>query len=176
MRRRARTSRNLHLLMAANLTGIALVLTDPGMEADPLPLILGNLIFFGSIAYIFWYSNLGERNNALLNEGEKLPVFELNTLDGESFSSEQFKGSAWLLMFYRGNWCPLCMTQIGEVAARYIDLDRLGVKVALISPQPETKTRELAERFKVPMKFLWMPTSRPAKNLSWYMKTACRSA
>src|SRR3546814_14435528 len=80
--------------MAANLTGIALVLTDPGMEANPWPLIFGNLIFFGSIAYIFWYSNLGERNNAMLNEGEKLPVFELHTLDGESFSSEKFKGAA----------------------------------------------------------------------------------
>jgi len=165
MRRRARTSRNLHLLMAANLTGIALVLTDPGMEANPWPLIFGNLIFFGSIAYIFWYSNLGERNNAMLNEGEKLPVFELNTLDGESFSSEQFKGAAWLLMFYRGNWCPLCMTQIGEVAARYIDLDRLGVKVALISPQQETKTKELAERFKVPMRFFVDTDFKASKKL-----------
>jgi len=86
-------------------------------------------------------------------QGEKLPVFQLKTLENENFSSEQFKGSAWLLIFYRGNWCPLCMTQIGEVAARYIDLDRFGVKVALISPQPEVKTKELASRFKVPMKF-----------------------
>lgn len=151
--RRARTSRNLHLLMATNLMGIALVLTDPGMEADPWPLVIGNLIFFGSIAYIFWYSHLGERDNVLLNEGEKLPAFQLKTLDGEVFSTEQFKGSAWLLLFYRGNWCPLCMTQIREVAGRYIDLDRLGVKVGLISPQPEVKTQELAKRFTVPMTF-----------------------
>jgi len=131
MRRRARTSRNLHLLMATNLTGYALVMTDPGMESNPWPLVLGNLIFFGSIAYIFWYSNLGERNSPELKEGEKLPVFQLKTLENENFSSEQFKGSAWLLIFYRGNWCPLCMTQIGEVAARYIDLDRFGVKVPM---------------------------------------------
>lgn len=166
MRRRARTSRNLHLLMATNLMGIALVLTDPGMEANPWPLVLGNLIFFGSMAYIFWYSYLGERSNALLNEGEKLPMFELKTLEGETFSSEQFKGSAWLLMFYRGNWCPLCMTQIGEVAGRYIDLDRLGVKVALISPQPETKTQELAKRFAVPMKFLVDSEFKVSKKLN----------
>ena len=101
----------------------------------------------------------------MLNEGEKLPVFELTTVDGGSFSSEQFKGAAWLLIFYRGNWCPLCMTQIGEVAARYIDLDRLGVKVALISPQPETKTKELAARFKVPMNFFIDTNFRASKKL-----------
>lgn len=153
MGRRARTSRNLHFLMASNLMGIALVLTDPAMESDPWPLVLGNLLFFGSIAYIFWYSNLGDRRNQELLEGEKLPVFSLQTADGQNFSSEQFKGSAWLLIFYRGNWCPLCMTQIREVAGRYIDLDRLGVKVALISPQSEIKTKELAKRFNVPMSF-----------------------
>ncbi|WP_334118120.1 peroxiredoxin family protein [Limnobacter sp.] len=166
MGRRARTSRNLHLLMATNMMGIALVLTDPAMDADPWPLVIGNLIFFGSMAYVFWYSHLGERDRTLLNEGEKLPVFELKTLDGEVFSSEQFKGSAWLLMFYRGNWCPLCMTQIREVAGRYIDLDRLGVKVALISPQPEVKTQELAKRFKVPMTFFVDDNFKACKKLN----------
>ncbi|MCR2746276.1 peroxiredoxin family protein [Limnobacter parvus] len=166
MRRRARTSRNLHLLMATNLMGIALVLTDPGMEANPWPLVIGNLLFFGSIAYIFWYSHLGDRSNAMLNEGEKLPMFELTTLEGNVFTSEQFKGSAWLLIFYRGNWCPLCMTQIGEVAGRYIDLDRLGVKVALISPQPEHKTLELAKRFDVPMQFFVDADFKASKKLN----------
>jgi peroxiredoxin len=166
MRRRARTSRNLHLLMATNLTGIALVLTDPAMESNPWPLVLGNLIFFGSMAYIFWYSYLGERNNPELKEGEKLPLFQLQTPEGENFSSDEFKGSAWLLIFYRGNWCPLCMTQISEVAARYIDLDRLGVEVGLISPQPETKTRELAKRFKVPMKFFVDADFKASKRLN----------
>lgn len=165
MGRRARTSRNLHLLMATNLTGIALVLTDPAMDANPLPLVLGNLLFFGSMAYIFWYSSLGERANTLLAEGEKLPHFELKTTEGELFSSEQFKGAAWLLVVYRGNWCPLCMTQIREVAARYIDLDRLGVKVALISPQPEAKTQALANKFSVPMKFFVDSDFKASKKL-----------
>ena len=165
MGRRARTSRNLHFLMASNLMGIALVLTDPAMESDPWPLVLGNLIFFGSIASSFWYSNLGDRRNTELAEGEKLPVFQLKTVEGETFSSEQFKGSAWLLIFYRGNWCPLCMTQIREVAGRYIDLDRLGVKVALISPQPEAKTQELAKRFKVPITFLVDTDFKASKKL-----------
>lgn len=166
MGRRARTSRNLHLLMATNLMGIALVLTDPAMETDPWPLVLGNLIFFSSIAYIFWYSHLGGRSNAPLNEGDKLPTFDLKTLEGTTYSSEQFKGSAWLLIFYRGNWCPLCMTQIREVAGRYVELDRLGVKVALISPQPETKTQDLAKRFKVPMTFFVDADFKASKRLN----------
>ncbi len=166
MGKSARTSRNLHVLMACNLMGYALVLTDPVMESNPWPLVWGTLLFFSSIAYIFWYSSLGSRSNPLLQEGEKLPPFELSTLDGAVVAANHFKGDPWLLVFYRGNWCPLCMAQIREVAARYIDLDRLGVKVALISPQPEAKTKALAARFEVPMQFFVDTDLKAAKKLN----------
>jgi peroxiredoxin len=168
MGKSARTSRNLHLLMACNLMGYALVLTDPAMESNPWPLVWGTVLFFSSLAYIFWYSNLGERANPMLQEGEKLPPFELSTTQGEAISSAHFKGQAWLLIFYRGNWCPLCMAQIREVAARYVDLDRLGVKVALISPQPEEKTKSLAARFDVPMQFFVDRDFQAAKKLNLF--------
>ena len=58
-----------------------------------------------------------------------------------------------LVLFYRGNWCPYCVTQIGAVAAAYRDLDKRGVKVVLISPQSEEKSATLADRFDVPMTF-----------------------
>ncbi len=170
MRRRARTSRNLHLLMAMNLLGISFVMTDPAVASNMWPLVVGNLIFFSSIAYVFWYSSLGERDNVFLKEGHKLPFFELQTLEGDRFSSDQFKGAVWLLVFYRGNWCPLCMTQIREVAGRYIDLDRLGVEVAMISPQPQAKTQELAKRFSVPMKFFVDADFKATKKLNLQQK------
>ncbi|HEX4917055.1 MAG TPA: peroxiredoxin family protein [Limnobacter sp.] len=154
MGRKSRTSRNLHLLLATNLTGYAMVLTDPGMEANPWPLVTGTMLFFGSIGFVFWYSNLGDRHPPGLSEGDKLPPFEVQTLEGGKFSTEQLKGHPWLLVFYEGAWNPLGVTQIRELAGRFVDLDRLGLKVAAISPQPLAKSAELAQRLGVPFQLL----------------------
>lgn len=166
MGRAARTSRNMHLLISLDLMGYAMVLTDKAMETDPMPLIWGSVLLLSSLAYIFWYSSLGERKNSLLNEGEKLPVFQLKDLDGNEVDSKKFAGKPYLFIFYRGNWCPLCMAQLREVAADYIELDRYGVKVALISPQPEKQTRELAAKFDVPLEFYVDEGNKAARKLN----------
>jgi peroxiredoxin len=49
-----------------------------------------------------------------------------------------------VLLFYRGNWSSICMAQVAEIAARDRELERLGIGVALISPQPVERSRELA--------------------------------
>ncbi|WP_370260935.1 peroxiredoxin family protein [Limnobacter sp.] len=165
MGRKGRTTRNMHLLMATNLTGYAMVLTDPGMESNPWPLLVGTLLFFGSLAMVFWYSNLGSRKPVGLAEGEKLPPFVLKTLAGEEFSSEQLKGKPGLLVFYEGAWNPLGVTQVRELAGRFIDLDRLGMQVYAISPQPVNKSAELAARLQVPFEFLVDPQAEVARRL-----------
>ena len=59
-----------------------------------------------------------------------------------------------MVMFYRGNWCPLCSVQVKELAAAYRGISALGAKVVLVSPQPATDSRAMAERFDAPMTFL----------------------
>jgi peroxiredoxin len=46
------------------------------------------------------------------------------------------------------------MAQIREIAGKYQDIEALGVKVVLISPQPETESRRLAEQYSLPITFL----------------------
>ncbi len=73
------------------------------------------------------------------------------------------KPSVWI--FYRGNWCPLCMAQIREVADDYRRLEELGVRVALISPQPHRYTKSLAKKFDVTFDFLTDAGNRAAERL-----------
>ena len=68
-------------------------------------------------------------------------------------------------MFYRGNWCPLCMAQIGEIAAQYKALCNGGVNVALISPQPHRYTVDLAAKHEVYFDFLTDKGNRSARAL-----------
>ncbi len=68
-------------------------------------------------------------------------------------------------MFYRGNWCPLCMAQIKEISAQYQELEKRGVEVLLISPQPVGKSASLAKKMKVNFHFLTDEKNAMAREL-----------
>ena len=163
----ARTSSRMPVLLFTALVGVALAASGfvTGGTPIPLALIIAAAGLLSWIAYSYWYSNLGRSENTQLQVGQTLPAFELETESGQKFPSSDFAGNPILLMFYRGNWCPLCMAQIREVAAQYRELSERGVQVACVSPQPHDNTRGLAKKFDVPMKFLVDKDLRAAKAL-----------
>ena len=167
-----RTSRYMPLQLTASLLGSALVYYDfsllPGFYAFGLGLI-------GVNTYIFWYSNLGRPQAPGLQVGAVLPDFNLEDTEGQVITSARFRGSPTLLMFYRGNWCPLCVAQVREIAEQYRELQSRGVKVILVSPQPADNTRELAQRFDAPMTFAVDRDCAAAKQLNIFHDNAVPS-
>ncbi len=138
-------------LLGAGL-GVAAVVTGApaGLEASILALVG----LAGFLVYDRWYSVFGRREAELISVGRDLPDFELEEADGTKVSSREFLGTPLLLLFYRGNWCPLCMAQVKEIAGQYRELADRGVTVALVSPQPHGHTARLAAKFDVPFRFL----------------------
>lgn len=120
--------------------------------------------------YSLWYSRLGRAPSAKIAVGQRLPKLELLGANGKPYSTGTLAGAPALLFFYRGNWCPLCMAQIKEVAARYKELEDLGAKVVLISPQPHGNTAALARRFDVSFDFVTDVGNRAARALDLEMK------
>ncbi|MDX1580082.1 MAG: peroxiredoxin family protein [Alphaproteobacteria bacterium] len=166
----ARTSANLPALLGLGLIGVGVAIYGYS-EGEPLmALILASLGFGGFLIYDFWFSRLGRSSSSALAKGQELPAFELENQQGQTVNSHDFKGRPALFIFFRGNWCPLCMAQIREVAAEYRDLDAHGVQVILISPQPHGHTKELASRFDVPFEFLVDRDNRAAEQLGIAMK------
>lgn len=117
------------------------------------------------LVYLRWYSVFNSRDAHLLKVDAQLPVFQLQSLDGTTVSSKSFMSKPHLLLFYRGNWCPFCTAQIEELAAAYQRLDKLGLTIVLISPQPAEKNQQLADRFQAPMVFMTDAGSKAAKQL-----------
>jgi peroxiredoxin len=130
-----------------------------------LPVAYALLALGGQLLYVFWYSNLGRTPSETLRTGAVLPEFMLEDEHGRAVSSKTFFGSPAVLLFHRGNWCPLCMAQIRELSEQYETLAARGAKVVLISPQSHAQTRELAARFRVPFHFLVDPDGRAARQL-----------
>jgi len=162
-----RTSPKLGVFQLFTWGGFVLTLAL-GWKGETLTLQLAYSVcvgVLGTALYVYWYSHLPREDAKFLVPGETLPVFELEDESGNTISSDVFVGQPSLLIFYRGNWCPLCMAQIKEVAGQYKALADLGATVALISPQPHENTRGLAEKFKVPFKFLVDVDNKAAKIL-----------
>lgn len=147
----ARTSANMPLILIAAVigTGIAIYLGGASTPA----LVAAGVGIVGSLLYIFWYSRFAPAEKTVLSAGVMLPAFELME-DGKRVSSAELSAKPALWMFYRGNWCPLCVAQIKEVAGQYRELAARGVEVILISPQPQSHTAALASKVDAPMRFM----------------------
>ncbi len=133
---------------------------------DVLPWLYVVLIGWGgSAAYQLWYSRFGRSHSPVLVVGQALPALTFEDAKGNAVHTQELSGSL-LIIFYRGNWCPLCMAQIREVADQYKELAARGVQALLISSQPHENTAALAEKFNVPFHFLVDPDNRVARQLT----------
>ncbi|MCH9682284.1 MAG: peroxiredoxin family protein [Deltaproteobacteria bacterium] len=167
-KRTSRTSAGFPLVVwptAAGSVLAALPLLGVGGPGSWLAAVLAAASLGSVLAYVYWYSVFGRAPSAALAVGQRLPQFVLENTAGVEVCSSSFVGSPSVLMFYRGNWCPLCMAQIKEIAALYRELDARGAKVRLVSPQPHDNTQQLAARFDVPFDFLVDRDNRAATAL-----------
>ncbi|MDZ4297787.1 MAG: peroxiredoxin family protein [Moraxellaceae bacterium] len=155
----ARTG-SLWWLPVAGILGAILALTSTMVMM--LSLFVGTVM---PLIYLFWYSTFEARDSSTLATGKTLTPFNLIDIDGHTWTSRDLSQQPALWLFYRGNWCPFCMAQIREIAASYRELSARGVKIYLISPQPEENTYTLAKQFDVPMTFLTDLNNEAARRL-----------
>lgn len=164
--KKPRTSANLLPWTAA--VGIGLVLTIIGSSESALlgiALAIITNILWG--LYLLWYSKFNNRaSNKVLKIGQSLPIFQLEDEKTNIVSSDRFIGNPSIYMFYRGNWCPLCMAQIKEIAEQYQELEKRGINMVLISPQPHKYTASLARKFQVGFHFLVDKGNQVAQQLN----------
>jgi len=153
LRPAARTSPNLVGLQVAGGVGVALGLRFA--RRHPIGWALAGAEALGWLAYTRWYSWFGREPSPALVIGERLPDDLPFIEHGRGpIVAADLRGRPTVLLFYRGNWCPLCMAQVGEIAARWRDVEALGAQVVLVSPQDDAHTRALAARHDVAFRYL----------------------
>ncbi len=115
---------------------------------------LNVLLTIGWIIYIKWYSVFEDRETEILKVGKMLPDFVLENTSKEKISSRIFLGNPTIYLFYRGNWCPLCMAQIKEIAGQYKELEDRGVNMVFVSPQPHYYSEKLSKKYDLGFHYL----------------------
>ncbi|MGI9223717.1 MAG: peroxiredoxin-like family protein [Woeseiaceae bacterium] len=160
----ARTSSRFPTLIVMGLIGLIFAIRGYALGGSFIAPVFAVAGFLGFLVYDYWYSSL-QRAPSQVSIGQALPEIELTDTPGNTITSTSLTDKPTVWIFYRGNWCPLCMAQIKEIAAEYQQLEELGVRVALVSPQPHRFTKGLAKRFDVAFDFLTDENNRAARVL-----------
>ncbi|NIA26902.1 MAG: redoxin domain-containing protein [Desulfobulbaceae bacterium] len=161
----ARTSARFPMLIVLGAVGTVLASWGYVKGGSSLAPVLALAGLVGFLAYDYWYSSFNDRASSQLSVGNMLPEFELLDTSGSIVTSASLTDKPAVWIFYRGNWCPLCMAQIKEIAGQYRQLQDMGARVALISPQPHKFTIGLARKFDVAFDFLTDENNHAARTL-----------
>lgn len=156
LRNVARTSARFPLINLLGAVGVILsIWTWYGHETNITAPALAGISWLGFLLYAYWFSSFDGRYPSMkLVAGTKLPHFTLLDVNRKSVSSAQLTDKPAILIFYRGNWCPFCMAQLKELFSRYKDISAMGVRVAMISPQPHGNAVEISRKFNGEFDFL----------------------
>jgi len=161
----ARTSRSLLLLTGLNIAGLVTIASEFfNGKVSATYLIISIISLTMWLLYVYWYSSM-PKSRIVIEVGGQMPELEFNNHVNERVLTSNFADKKILYLFYRGNWCPLCMAQIEEVAAQYQELEKRGVEVLLISPQRVSKSAALAKKMKVNFHFLTDEDNKMARRL-----------
>ena len=157
----ARTTKTLTFYSTLILLGFLLNL----FNFEQKSLLTSVFLALGWLAYLTWYSSFNSRNTTVLEVGKIFPDFSLENGESKPVSLNDLSGDFKIFIFYRGNWCPLCMAQIKEVVNEYKELEKRNTDMVLVSSQPHKFTKSLANKHKVPFHFLVDKNNQIAKRL-----------
>lgn len=117
-------------------------------------LIIVAIVAIAAFAYRRLHT-VGKPVPAVLRRGQPLPDFHAIDEDGDPVHSAELHGTATVMLFVRGSWCPFCSSQVEDLTVYYKDIVDLGARLILVTPKPLETTRRVAEFFKVEFDF-WL--------------------
>ena len=116
--------------------------------------IIGAVLIIAAFAYSR-FQKAGRPVPAVLRRGQPLPDFSAVDENGDSVRSTELHGTAAIMLFVRGSWCPFCSSQVEDLTVHYKDIIELGARLILVTPKPLETTRRVAEFFEVEFDF-WL--------------------
>lgn len=99
------------------------------------------------LKYINIGYDLGLGHPKGLKVGDKAPDFKLTAPDGAIFKlSESLEEGPLVLMFYRGQWCPVCNRHLTAFMKDLPKLNAKGISVLAVGPETNENIKKAIEK------------------------------
>ena len=89
-----------------------------------------------------------------LKVGDKAPDFTVNDQDGNSISSNDFKGKKWIVFFYPKANTPGCTAEACNLRDNYKELQNEGYELLGVSADSEKRQKNFKEKYNFPFPLL----------------------
>ncbi len=120
------------------------------------------------LAVVSAFINLAFANSVEgLAVGENTPVTTIKTVDGTDIDFKNTKNE-YVLVFYRGSWCPYCMTQLKSIQSDLMPKLKENQKLVAISVDKKIVAKKMKGKFD----FNFHVVSDPKANLLTSFKIA----
>ncbi|MBM3905026.1 MAG: thioredoxin-dependent thiol peroxidase [Thaumarchaeota archaeon] len=106
----------------------------------------------------------------MLEEGEKVPRFELQDADGNAVKSSEFKGKKFVVYFYPRDFTPGCTIEADEFSKEYKKFQKIGATVIGISTDSVESHKKFVEKMGIPYVLLSDPESEVSKKFGVWGK------
>jgi peroxiredoxin len=135
-----------------------LQLFQQGFQLTLLPILIISVLIVALALWTLRDKFRGKPVPDRLRPGNSLPAFTAVDENGNLLESASLRGSAAVLLFVRGSWCPFCSKQVANLTKFYKEITDSGARLILITPRPLETTRRVADMFGVEFEF-WLDES-----------------
>lgn len=89
-----------------------------------------------------------EKLDEPLGVGKHMPLFRIDVAgaEGEHDLAKLLESGPVVVTFYRGSWCPYCVTELSTAQKQIENIRSAGARVLAISPEKPSETADLVEQ------------------------------
>lgn len=82
-----------------------------------------------------------------LKPGDKAPDFIIKDLEGKQHRLYDYlKSEKVVLLFYRGEWCPICNLQLHSLQEKLPEFQKVNAKIVAVSTDTPENSQKLVEK------------------------------
>jgi peroxiredoxin Q/BCP len=91
---------------------------------------------------------------AMIQEGDRVPDFELPSQTGEVVRSSEMAGNRYIVYFYPRDFTPGCTTEADEFTKAYGVFEKAGIRILGVSPDTTESHQKFCSKMSIPYPLL----------------------
>ena len=93
-------------------------------------------------------------DGVVIQEGDRVPDFELQSQTGEVVRSSEMAGGRYVVYFYPRDFTPGCTTEADEFTRAYGTFEKAGIRILGVSPDTAESHQKFCNKMNIPYPLL----------------------